>query len=145
MRSHCKRVIILWYKSPCILFQISVVLRKHPLPPASLGERTLISLLDCMTYSSPVAAFTDWLTRAICDRLGQNQLVGDLCKIREFLHVFTFDCMQDKLPLIQNLAAFLVAAAIFRLSPMFKPGTVNLDLISKEGREKQDAKDMRDD
>lgn len=52
---------------------------------------------------------------------------------------------QDKLPLIQNLAAFLVAAAIFRLSPMFKPGTVNLDLISKEGREKQDAKDMRDD
>jgi len=52
---------------------------------------------------------------------------------------------QDKLPLLQNLAAFLVAAGLFRLSPVFKAGAVDLDLISKEGQKKQDAKDMRDD
>ena len=52
--------------------------------------------------------------------------------------------LQDKLPLLQNLAAFLVAAGVFRLSPLFKPGAVDLDLISKEGQKKQDAKDMRD-
>lgn len=68
----------------------------------------------------------------------------NLCRLREYTCSYV-DCLQDKLPLIQNLGAFVVAAAVFRLSPMFKPGTVNLDLISKEGREKQDAKDMRDD
>ena len=38
-----------------------------------------------------------------------------------------------------------IAAGLFRLSPMFKPGSVDLDLISKEGQKKQDIKDMRDD
>jgi len=49
--------------------------------------------------------------------------------------------VQDKLPLLQNL----VAAGVFCLSPMFKAGAVDLDLISNEGQKKQDAKDTRDD
>ena len=53
--------------------------------------------------------------------------------------------LQDKLPLLQNLGAFLVAAAFVRQSPLFKAGATDFDLISKEGQKKQDAKDLRED
>ena len=46
---------------------------------------------------------------------------------------------QDKLPLLQNFVAFLIAAGIFRLSPLFKPGAVDLSIISKEGQKKREA------
>lgn len=53
--------------------------------------------------------------------------------------------LQDKLPLLQNFGAFLLAAAFVRQSPLFKPSAKDLDLISKEGQKKQDAKDFSED
>ena len=52
--------------------------------------------------------------------------------------------LQDRLPLLQNFAGFLLAAAIFRLSPLFKPGATDTDLISKQGRKLQDEKDLNE-
>ena len=55
-----------------------------------------------------------------------------------------FPAVQDKIPLLKNFAAFLVAAAVFRLSPLFQSQAVDLDIISKEGQKRQDEKDMSD-
>lgn len=49
-----------------------------------------------------------------------------------------FCWVQDRLPILQNFVAFAIAAAVFRLSPLFKPGAVDLGLISKEGRRQKD-------
>ncbi len=53
-----------------------------------------------------------------------------------------FCVLQEKMPILQNLGAFLLAAAFVRQSPLFKPGAADLSLISKEGQKEQDAKDM---
>lgn len=56
-----------------------------------------------------------------------------------------FTALQDKLPILQNFGAFLLAAAFVRQSPLFKPGATDKSLISKEGQKEQDAKDMGSD
>ena len=55
------------------------------------------------------------------------------------------NALQDKLPILQNFGAFLLAAAFVRQSPLFKSSAVDKSLISKEGQKEQDAKDMGSD
>lgn len=44
----------------------------------------------------------------------------------------------DPAPILQNTAAFLAAALLFRLSPLFKPGAIDTSILKRSAQEGKD-------